>query len=176
MEGIGSLSRPTATAEPDLARSRRARAARRVVLSLLVVFIVLGLTGWLGVRSRTTTATGGGYRLTVRYAQVTRGGLATPWSFVLHRPGGFDGPVEVAAGARYFDLFDENAFEPEPDSVTTTGDEVIWTFEPPPGDRLTVTLDARLEPAVQWGRGGHLSVLEDSEPVVTARYKTWVLP
>jgi hypothetical protein len=29
---------------------------------------------------------------------------------------------------------------------------------------------------VQWGGTGESSVLVDGEPVVTARYKTWVLP
>jgi hypothetical protein len=167
---------PTAPAETDLLRARRARMARRLFMTLLAVFLIAGLTGQLGVKSRSTTARGGGYELTVTYAQTTRGGLATPWSFEVHRAGGFDGPITVSTTTSYLDLFDENGFEPEPVTSTATPDEVIWEFEPPEGDTLGVSLDARMEPAVHWGRAGQTSVLVDGQPVVTARYKTWVLP
>ncbi|MEW6471581.1 MAG: hypothetical protein AB1679_04875 [Actinomycetota bacterium] len=167
---------PTAPEEPDLLRSRRARTVRRLFMTLLFCFLALGLSGALGVRSGTTTASGGGYELTVTYARVTRAGLATPWSLEIRRPGGFDGPVTVATSTKYLDMFDENGFDPEPSTMTASADTVFWEFEPPEGDTLSVSLDARLEPGVQWGGTGESSVLVDGEPVVTARYKTWVLP
>jgi hypothetical protein len=167
---------PTAPEEPDLLRGRRARRLRRLFMTLLCVFLAVGLTGYLGVKTRTTTASGGGYELTVTYGQVSRGGLATPWSFEVHHPGGFDGPITVAQTSSYLDMFDENGFDPEPSTMTATADEVIWEFEPPEGDTLGVSLDARIEPGVQWARQGETSVLVDGKKVVTARYKTWVTP
>lgn len=145
-------------------------------MAVLVGVLAVGLTGRLGVQSRTTTARGGGYELTVTYGQVTRAGLATPWSLEIHHPGGFDGPVMVSTNTRYLDLFDENGFDPQPAKSMATPDAVIWEFEPPDGDTLGVSLDARLEPGVQWGRTGETSVLVDGKPVVTATYKTWVVP
>jgi hypothetical protein len=53
---------------------------------------------------------------------------------------------------------------------------VIWEFDPPDGDTLGVSLDARVEPGAQWGRQGETSILVDGKPVVTAKYRTWVLP
>jgi hypothetical protein len=50
---------PTAPEENDLGHIRRARTARRMFMSLVAVFLVLGLNGNLGVRTRTVTATGG---------------------------------------------------------------------------------------------------------------------
>jgi hypothetical protein len=167
---------PTAPEEPDLLRARRARRFRRLFMTLLLAFLAVGLSGFLGVKTRTTTASGGGYELTVTYGQITRGGLATPWSFEIRRPGGFDGPVTVATKTSYLDMFDENGFDPEPSTMTATADEVIWEFEPPDGDTLGVSLDARLEPGVHWGREGETSVMVDGEKVVTARYTTWVMP
>lgn len=167
---------PTAPEEQDLLRIRRARAFRRLFIAVLFGFLGVGLSGQLGVLSRTTTAQGGGYELTVTYGQVSRGGLATPWSFEVHRPGGFDGPITVSTTTAYLDLFDENGFDPQPSSSTATPETVIWEFEPPDGDTLAVSLDARIEPAAQWGRTGETSVLVDGKPVVTARYKTWILP
>jgi hypothetical protein len=167
---------PTAPEEPNLLRLRRARTGRRLFMVLLFAVVALGLSGLLGVRSRTTTVRGGGYELTVTYAQVARPGLATPWSLEIRHPGGFDGPVTVSTTTKYLDLFDENGFDPDPTTSTATSDEVIWEFEPPDGDTLGISLDARIEPGAQWGRTGETSVLVDGRPVATATYKTWVMP
>jgi hypothetical protein len=167
---------PTAPEETDLAQSRRARALRRVFMALLAVFMLLGATGMLGVRSRTVSARGGGYELTVTYGQVSRPGLATPFGFEVRRPGGFDGPVTVSSDTAYLSMFDENGFDPQPTSVTATAEVIIWEFEPPPGDVLSVSFDARIEPGVQWGKSGQTSVMEDGRPVATARYHTWIMP
>ncbi len=167
---------PTAPEESSLLRSRRSRAVRRLFMILLFGVLVLGLTGTLGVRTGTVTARGGDYELTVTYARVARPGLAAPWSLEIRHPGGFDGPVTVSTDTKYLDMFDENGFDPQPSTSTANADTVFWEFEPPDGDTLSVSLDARLEPGVHWGKTGETSVLVDGEPVVTARYKTWVLP
>jgi hypothetical protein len=167
---------PTPPEETDLLSLRRHRRFRRIFLTLLFALLALGLSGMLGVKSRTTTAQGGGYELKLTYGQVSRPGLATPWSLEIRHPGGFDGPVTVASSNAYLDMFDENGFDPQPSKVTQTPDEIIWEFEPPPGDTLGVSFDARVNPGVQWGRSGTTSVLVDGQPAVTARYKTWVLP
>jgi hypothetical protein len=165
---------PTTPQKTDLGRARRARAIRRTFVVVLALFITAGAAGRLGVRSRTVTAKGGGYELTVTYGQVSRPGLPTPWSFTLRRPGGFDGPVTMTTTSKYLDLFDENGFDPQPS--TATEEYVIWEFEPPPGDTLAVSLDARIEPSAQWGRSGETALLENGRQVVVARYKTWVMP
>jgi hypothetical protein len=167
---------PTAPEEPNLLHSRRARALRRLFMTLLFAVLAVGATGGLGVNSRTTTVQGGGYQLTVTYGQITRPGLATPWSLEIRHPGGFDGPITVSTNTKYLDLFDENGFDPQPSKSTATPDMVTWEFDPPDGDTLGVSLDARLEPGAQWGRTGETSVLVDGQPVVTAKYKTWVMP
>jgi hypothetical protein len=167
---------PTAPESPNLLLSRRARILRRLFMTVLVGFLALGLAGLLGVESGTTTARGGGYELTVTYGRVSRPGLATPWSLEIRHPGGFDGPVTVSTNTKYLDLFDENGFDPQPSKSMATPDKVIWEFDPPDGDTLGVSLDGRVEPAAQWGGTGETSVLVDGRPVVTAKYKTWILP
>ena len=120
---------PTAPEEPNLLASRRARFFRRLFMVLLFGVLAIGLSGWLGVRSATATASGGGYELTVTYGKVSRPGLATPWSLEIHHPGGFDGPVAVSTSTKYLDLFDENGFDPQPSKATATSDAKIWEFE-----------------------------------------------
>ena len=145
---------------------------------VLCIFLGLGVLEVFGVRTAETTATGGGYEVTVTYARVTRPGLATPWSVEIRRPGGFAGPVTVTTTSDYLDAFDENSLDPEPSSVTTDADRVIWEFEPPPvGDTITVSFDARIEPGAQLQKvTGVTEVLEQDEPVVSLRYETWVMP
>jgi hypothetical protein len=167
---------PTAPEEPNLSASRRARFLRRLFMTLLAGVLALGLAGLLGVDSGTKTGRGGGYELTVTYGRVSRPGLATPWSLEIRHPGGFDGPVTVSTNTKYLDLFDENGFDPQPSKTTATPEEVIWEFDPPDGDTLGVSLDGRVEPGAQWGGTGVTSVLVDGEPVVTVKYKSWILP
>lgn len=166
----------TAPERYPMARLRRARNFRRIFILLLALFLLLGLTGFLGVRSATVSASGGGFDLTVTYAAITRPGLATPWSVEVRRQGGFDGPVTVATTGDYLDMFDENGLDPDPSSATATPEVVIWEFEPPDGDTLTITFDARIEPAVQWGKSAVTSVLVDGKAVVQVTYRTWVVP
>jgi hypothetical protein len=162
---------------PDKEQMTRARLMRRAFLVLLFVFIVLGLTGFFGVRSRTVTRTGGGYQVTVEYAQVTRPGLSTPWSVRIVRDGGFGGrPVNVAVSQDYLSMFDENGLDPDPVESTTDGEFVIWRFASPRGDTMVIEFDALLEPAQQWGKGGEVRILENDVPVVEVPFHTWVSP
>ena len=168
---------PTVPDDLSLERARRGRAARRVFLVVLCLFLALGALGFLGVRSRTVKASGGGYELEVVYAQFARPGLAVPWSVTVRRPGGFQGPVTIASTDSYFDLFDENSLDPDPDSSSSDGDRIIWEFAPPEqGDTMTVSLDTRVGPNVQWGGTGETSVLDGGQPVATVRYRTYVMP
>jgi len=168
---------PTTPDATNLLQSRRARILRRLFMALVAGLLALGLAGWLGVHSATTTAKGGGYEVTVTYGRVSRPGLATPWSLEIRHPGGFNGPVTVSANSKYLDLFDKNGFDPQPSKATATPDAMILEFDPPDGDTLDVSLDGRIQPGAQWGeKTGETSVVVDGKPVVTAKYKTWVLP
>lgn len=171
------MDRATVPDDLSLDRARRARTLRRLFIAALCVFLALGAVGALGVRSTTVKTTGGGYELEVRYAQVARPGLAAPWSVMVRRPGGFTGPVTIASDDRYFDIFDENSLDPDPDSATSDGERIIWEFSPPEqGDTMTISLDTRIGPNVQWGREGTTSVVEGGRPVATVTYRTIVLP
>jgi hypothetical protein len=149
---------------------------RRVGIGVLALFLGLGAINVFGVRSDRVSASGGGFDLTVTYAAMSRPGLATPWEVEVRNQGGFDGPVTIATTGEYLDMFDENGLDPDPSSSTATADLVIWEFEPPDGETLTVSFDARLEPAVQVGRTGETSVLVDGKSVVRVGYTTRVMP
>jgi hypothetical protein len=112
----------------------------------------------------------------VTYPQVTRPGLSATWGFEIRRAGGFEDPITVGTTDSYLGLFDQNAMDPEPAKATSTAGLVMWEFEPPPGEVLVVSLDARVEPGIQWGRSGKTVVYENGEPAVDVAYRTWVMP
>ena len=161
--------------EPGLAtvaekRSERPRGviARRVGVGLLVLFVLVGLTGLLGVRSSTRHATGDGIDLRVRYGRVSRPGLATPLSIEVRRDGGFDAPVVLELDADYFDLFDLNGIYPSPAGEASLGDRLHWEFDPPDGELLRVTLDARVSPARAAPGSTRIAVLDPEGRVLVA--------
>jgi hypothetical protein len=95
---------------------------------------------------------------------------------VVRHPGGFAEPVDIATTSAYFNLFDFNNLDPTPSGLTTDATRSIWTFDPPPGDVLRVTMDARLEPARQSGNAATTSVMMGGVPVVSVSYHTVVMP
>lgn len=169
---------PTEPAPTDIPKQKRARAGRRVFAVVLGLFLLLGALGFYGVRTKTVVAAGGGYELSVNYASVSRPGLAAPWSFEIRRAGGFPDGVTVTVTSSYFDAFDENGFGPAPAEETTDGDRTVWRFGPTRSDTLSVSFDARIEPAVQLTTiKGDLSVLGPAgEPAVTVAFETFVMP
>ena len=168
----------TAPRSPGIDSLRRARLARRVLLCVFAAFLALGATGSLGVRSAEARATAGGYELTVEYPRVTRPGHAVPFSIEVRRPGGFgDQPVALRITTAYFALFDENGVQPAPSTETATGEDLLWEFDPPPGDVLRVYVDTRTGPNRQRGARGEFAVLDaEGEPVVRVAVRTTVMP
>jgi hypothetical protein len=147
-----------------------------VVIVGLAVIDGFGVVDVVGVDTSRVSATGGGFDLEVRYGTVTRPALATPFEIVVARPGGFDGPVTVGVSRDYLAMWDENGLFPAPSTETSLGSLVVWEFDPPPGEVLTVTFDARIEPSAQSGQDGTVAVLQDDRPVVEVGFHTAVRP
>ena len=171
------MATSTVPTEVSLGRLRRARAGRRLFLALVFLILAAGAAGFLGVRSATARVEQNGYELEVDHAWVTRPGLATPWRVTVRHDGGFDGSVKLATTADYFDLFDENGLDPEPTSSVTSGDLLVWEFDPPEGDVLEVSFDARIEPAAQLRSQRAVTILLiDGRRVAQVEYRTRTLP
>ena len=174
--------RPTSetSTDPDwrgLPAVRRARLIRRLLLAVFGTVLLLGATGWLGVRSGEVAASGGGYDLAVSYPRLTRAGHAVPLWVEVTKAGGFGkDPVMLRMTTDYFTLFDENGVQPAPSAETATGEDLVWEFDPPPGDTLRVYFDTRTGPNRQRGERAEVAVLVEDAPVVSVTFRTWVLP
>lgn len=147
---------------------------------MLCLFLCAAAFNLFGVRTATATGSGGGYELKVRYASVTRPGLATPWSVEISRAASDVGDEEivVATKSSYFDGFDQNGLSPTPQEESSDGEWSFWTFNAPaPGGTLTVSFDARIEPGVQLARlSGTTELRREGSELVSVDYRTLVLP
>ena len=162
---------------------RKRRRLYRVTTTVLVLIVALavadalGIADVYGVNTATVREEGGGYRLEVRYPAVARPALAAPLDMTVVSDGGFDGPVTLAVSADYLSIWDENGLDPEPASSTADRRRVLWEFEPPDGDTLAISFDARIEPGAQQGKPGRIELLDDDGGVLLAvDFRTRVLP
>lgn len=167
----------TLPAERPLPLVRRAQTARRIGATLLVLFVLAGAIGLFGTKTGTTEAEAGGYRVEVTHPTISRPGHAVRFKVLIRHEGGFPDPIRIRMSSQYFDLFDENAFDPDAESQTTDGTYSYLEYKAPDGDVFVLISDTRVEPDRQRGESGDVSVLDaQGVPVVTVRFRTRIFP
>jgi hypothetical protein len=176
-----SASPSTSTVPPDSYRaiSTAERAIHVAAFSLVGLVVLAAAIGLLGVRTSVVSTASDGYRLDVLRAVVTRAGLATPFRVEVTTQDGSALPdqVTLVVDADYLASFDFNGLQPTPTETFSRGNSTSWTFDIPPGQySLRVDMDARLEPAVQWARGGSVELIIEGQNVASADFTTWVMP
>ncbi len=154
----------------------RGRAARRAIVALLSLFVLAGLTGYLGPKTATVTVRKGGYTVSVRYPAVTRPGLPIRWEYTVTHAGGFDGPVSLAITFDYLHLFDLTNIEPQAAEATSTSSVVVYSFRPPAGDTLRVSMDATAETGFHEVPATTTDVAVNGRAVVSIEFDTRVVP
>jgi hypothetical protein len=181
--GDSTLDRLTSVLEPgDAGVLWRRRWLHRIVMGLIGLILLAAVLDGLDVLDSVgpdegrITATGSGYELTVEHPTFTRPALATVFRFAIRREGGFDEPVQVGVSRDYLEAWDLNGVLPGPAAETADGPWIIWEFDPPPGDELVVTYEARIEPGVETNRDGTVAVFEEDEPVLEVGFTTAVRP
>jgi hypothetical protein len=155
----------------------RAVWGRRIVLALLAVFVLVGLSGYLGVHTSTASAEQDGYHLSLRYASVARSGLDVPFEATVTSDHGFSDTITLALIGDYLDIFETQGFIPDPSSAVRNGDTLYLTFDSPGGNTFRFSYDAYIQPASQQGRRGTLGIVTDDQRTVAAvSFRTRLLP
>jgi hypothetical protein len=176
----GDHTLPGLAVRHDVAEVQRSLRGHQAATAVLVLVLLVGLSGWLGVKTTSVGAAAQGVELDVRHAAVSRPGLATPLEVRVRRDGGFDQPVRVAVSARYLAMLDVSGLSPIPASETSRGGRagwVVWEMDPPDGEVLEVAVDGRVEPARTSTATGTVAVLgAGDEPLVEVDVRTVVLP
>lgn len=157
--------------------NRRGVVGRRIALSLMALAVVVGATGFLGIKAHTIHASGNGYTMSLTYPRVARAGLDIPWRLTVHAPpSGFPKQLTIAVSNRYWDIFEFQGLHPEPTDESATPKFVYLTYTPPDSDTMSVSLDTYVQPAAQVGREATVQVVSDGKVMTQLHYKTWVVP
>ena len=157
---------------------RRRRLLHRLVAGVLAAIMLLAVLDGIdvldsmGPDERRVTAAGGGFDLHVEYPSVARPALASVFRITVSHIDGFDEPLQIAVSRRYLEGWDLNGILPSPSAETAVGRWIIWEFDPPPGERFTVTYESRIEPGQQTSLPGEVAVLVEEEPVAQVAFTT----
>lgn len=156
---------------------RRSRAIRRGTFGVMLALMGLSFFGFYGPTTDTDSTVDGDYRLRLEHGSVVRSGQAVPLRLEVRHDGGYDGPVTVVFDQDVFDRFDFQNWYPNPSSETGERDTVVYEFDPPDGDVLVVSLDARVAPT-QWPSHHDYFVALDVDDRQLARtdFSVWVTP
>ncbi len=177
---MAEIGDPTSTIPPEQSGTHGWEPGLRVLsLGLTVALVLLGAVGFLGVRTVTTSGSGRGYTISVTHAIVTRPGLATPFTIEIANESGHPLPrrITLRIEANYLEMFDENGLEPDPSASFRSEEWIWWTFDVPSSStEFEASFDARLEPAVQWGRRGSVALEVDGTQMASVSIQTWVMP
>ncbi len=149
----------------------------RTGVAVLALIVLAALLGWLGPREATVERAGAGYSLKLTYPQVTRAGQPAPLHLRITRSGGFDGPVQVAISDAFFDHLDFQSWYPVPSAEVGEDAVVVYEFDPPTGDVLDISLDARTAPGQFGGVDDyHVALVVDGESVARTPFTVWRMP
>jgi hypothetical protein len=153
------------------------RVLRVVAVSVVFGVVIAALFGLAGVTTTTNAETSEAMTVRVKFAEVSRPGIATPLVIDIATRNGETLPEEltVEIPRRYLDMFDENGLDPPPDTVTSDGITEIWTFEPGDVSTLSIDFDARLQPNSHFGRDGFV-IVRGGNDEVRVDFHTRVLP
>jgi hypothetical protein len=177
MSSVDGGPRSVAPARVTMRELRRARNLRRLVLVFLAAFLVLGALNFFGGRRAHAEATGDGYQLQVSYPMTGRPGIGAPIQIQVQHSGGFTDPITLAMSSDYLDLFSVQSIDPQPSQETTTQNTVIWQFDQPPGDTLTISFDSQFQAEEHPGtHAAAVSILRDGQPSAQVRLRTWEAP
>jgi len=156
----------------------RARNLRRIGLALFAVPVIASAVGTFGPREATIGASGGGYALSVEYPRATRSSIVAPFAFSVSKTGGFgEDPVVVRIDRAFMDRLDFQNWYPVPAAEHNDGDQIVYEFDPPDGEVLRVSLDARTGP--NQGYSSHdyeVGVLDGETDAAVATFHTVFWP
>jgi hypothetical protein len=162
---------------------RRGWILRTLFAFLIFAVLLAACFDYLGFRSRTLTQTTGRYTSAVTYGQFTRRGITTPLDIEIQSsPGtqsepGFDGDVKVSITASYVERFSLRQISPQPDSETSKGDVIEWTFQQPEVDRFSIHVDSNIDAAAVPGWvDAEVEITVNDQPVHTYTFRTWIWP
>lgn len=159
---------------------KRSLLARRAGTTLLAVVVLAGALGLLGDRVDSVESQVDGHTLQVEYAEVARAGRNVPLEVTVSHPEGLGDQVVLALDARYFEVFETQAWFPEPSAQARDSDWLYLTFDTPQGPAPVTTFragyDAYLQPTSALRATGWAALVLDGERSEPLEFRTTLIP
>jgi hypothetical protein len=166
----------------DLARIRDLRGrrgypwARRGLLVLLAVPVVLGVSGALGQETMTRSATGPQARLVLDAPSVVRGGLMWRARIGVQALRTIRHPRLVLAPG-YINGMQMNTVEPSPTGESSRGPQLVFSYDKlSAGDELVVYLQFQTNPTTVGGQDATVALDDATTPLARVDHTITVLP
>ncbi len=150
---------------------------RRVLLTLLGVFVVAGLFSVFGQTPATVTSAVSGGTLSLTAPTEIRGGLLYQTKVVVEAgPDGLRTP-QLAFSPAMVEGITLNTLVPAPAEEESSADEFVFTYPKlEPGTSLTVWMDSQVNPTTVGSRALELELRDDGVPVTRVSQPQNVLP
>lgn len=161
----------------DLEGRHREQWGRRIVTSILVVFVLLAGADVFGQRPSSAAASGPVAQLVVSTPSTVRGGLIFQTRVDVVARRGITHPTLVLGGG-WFDSMTLNSVQPGPESQASRGAGVTFAYPAlGAGDRMTVWLEWSANPTnVAWNRPEQISLDDGGSPLVALTRHVTVFP
>jgi|tagenome__1003787_1003787.scaffolds.fasta_scaffold20599903_2 hypothetical protein len=161
----------------DLEGRRREEWGRRIVTSILVVFVLLAAANVFGQRPSSAAASGSAAQLVVSTPSTVRGGLIFQTRVEVSARRRIAHPTLVLGGG-WFDSMTLNSIQPGPESQESRGAGVTLAYPSlDAGDHMTVWLEWSANPTnVAWNRPQQVALDDGGSPLVALTRHVTVFP
>jgi hypothetical protein len=160
-------------------RSLHTRAApwtKRVVLTLLAVFIAFVLGGAIGQQPSTSTAASASARMTLSAPDTVRGGLLVQARITIHALRAIKDP-RLILGRGWFEGMQVSSIEPGAGSESSRNGDVT-EFYPAlaAGETRTIWIEVQVDPTNVGHRAAGVRLLDGTKTLVRIAHRLTILP
>lgn len=155
-------------------QTKAGRIGRRMILSLLCLFIVLALLQFFDSEDSLTVSKSG-YDVTVDYSPAGRAGMASSLTIQLESGQPITGPVTVALSETYLDVFSVQDVSPQAANEGYADGFVQLNYDPPNKEKFTVNIRGAWETGNAVSASGSVVVSVDGRVVATVPLDSWLV-
>jgi hypothetical protein len=160
----------------DLRGRRAAPWIRRVLLVLVCVPVLAALTGMIGQRTQTLTASAAEAQLRLEAPDALRGGLMWRTRIVVHANTTIEHP-RLVLGPGYVEGMQLNTIEPSPASEANRGPLLVLSYdELGAGDELVVYLQLQVNPTTVGAQDASVAIDDEATRLARVAHSIRVLP
>ncbi|MDQ0096015.1 hypothetical protein [Paeniglutamicibacter psychrophenolicus] len=156
----------------DSGYDKGGRIGRRIILTLVALFVLASLANVFGMD---TTSTGGspGYELTVSAPRTSRAGMDGKITVTLHAAQKISGPITVKVEQDYLDAFTTYGISPAPDGESSDGHLLVLDYDASDEKTFRLDIDGTVSEDSDLRAHGNVQVYIDGDLVASTKLRLW---